>query len=172
MKQTIFLSAIATVLYTAAPAHAQARSGIGVGVETTVTSELVAPYPGVATLTYDTGVFQIEGLLTFISYDNNVTYLGAGGKFWYGIHRGERSDFSVGGGLAIINTNPDGPGDSATDFHLEGGAKIRAFLTPNVALSTTLGLGIVIADNDGPNDDVFGIAGNLLGSVGLSYYFW
>jgi hypothetical protein len=169
MRKTIILIGFASVLLAAAPAEAQDRSGIGVGVETIITNEFGTPFPGVATLTYDTGVFQIGGMLAFVSVEDTVTVLGAGGRFYYGIHRGERSDFAVGGGIALVNTNPDGPGDSNTDFHLEGGAKIRAFITPNVALTTALGLGIVLADND---TDIFGIVGNLNGSVGVSYYFW
>lgn len=175
MRKTILSSLIlAAVLISAAPAaRAQGQSGIGVGVETLITSEFYTdPLPGVATLTYDTGLFQIGGMLMLLSVDDSVTVLGAGGRFYYGIHRGERSDFAVGGGLALINTDVAGAPDSTTDFHLEGGGKIRAFLTSNVALTSTVGIGFVIADNDGGNEDVFGITGNLNASVGISYYFW
>ena len=174
MRKTIIISlALAAVLFGAVPAaQAQERAGFGVGVETLITSEFYTdPLPGIATLTYDTGVFQIGGMLMLFSYDDNFTVLGAGGRFYYGIHRGERSDFSVGGGLALVNTDPE-PGSSYTDFHLEGGGKIRAFITPNVALTTSLGIGFVIADNDGGDQDVFGLTGNLNASVGISYYFW
>jgi len=173
MRKTIIISlTLAAVLISAAPAaQAQDRAGIGVGVETLITSEFYDPFPGVATLTYDTGVFQIGGMLILLSVEDNVTVMGAGGRFYYAIHRGERSDFSVGGGLALVNTDPDGAADSTNDFHLEGGGKIRAFITPNVALTSSLGIGFVLADDDsGP--DVFGITGNLNASVGISYYFW
>jgi hypothetical protein len=171
MRKTIILIGFASVLFAAAPAEAQERSGFGLGVETTITSEFDA-LPGVATFTYDTGVFQIGGMFTLVAVDDTVTVIGAGGRFYYGIHRGERSDFAVGGGIALVNSDPAGGGDSSTDFHVEAGAKIRAFITPNVAMTTALGLGILIADNDGGNQDVFGIVGNLNGSVGISYYFW
>jgi hypothetical protein len=172
MRKTIILIGFASVLTAAAPAQAQGRSGFGLGVETTITSEFGTPFPGVATFTYDTGTFQIGGMFTLVAIDDTVTIIGAGGRFYYGIHRGERSDFAIGGGLALINSDPAGGGDSTTDFHLEGGAKIRAFITPNVALTTALGLGIILADNDGGDQDVFGIVGNLTGAVGISYYFW
>jgi len=174
--KTAVLLGFTLLIAAAAPARAQGRSGFGVGAETLLTGEFDTyfgnVYPGVATLTWDSGMFQVEGMLLFADVDNGGTLLGLGGRFYYVIHQGDRSDFSVGGGLALVNVNPDGPRDSWTDIHLEGGGRLRAFLTPNVAFTAGVGIGVLMADNDGDNQDAFGLVGQLMGSLGFTYFFW
>ena len=166
---------IATSMLLPRAADGNEKTGLGIGAETFLTTPLATfgVTPGVATLTYDTSVWRVSGLLAMLTQEDSVTILGFGGRFYYPIHRRHDSDFSIGGGLAILNTNPD-PGDSDTSFHIEGGAQLRAFLTDNVALSSTVGLAIVVADDDGPapDDSSFGILGQLVGSFGVTYFFW
>jgi hypothetical protein len=173
-----FLAAIALTLATTAPASAQDRSGIGVGVGTMLVSEL-SPFggasPGVAQLTYDTGSFYVSGLLAMAVEDGGDTVLGLGGRVYFPVHNGDRSDFAIGGGLALVNTDPDSPMmESDSSVFMEFGGRMRAFLNANVALDMGLGIGIVVADDGGPGPDnnAFGLVGNLVGSLGATYFFW
>lgn len=145
-----------------ARAQASSGSGLGVGVEATITG-LNGP-----AIVYQAPQFHIDGVI-------GVNSLGLGGgdnfliagRFFYEIHSGELSDFSLGGGIGIINFDND-PGDDDADLHFEAGAQIRAFLAPNVALSTSLGLGFVVDEGD----DDFGILGQLTGAMGVTYFFF
>lgn len=163
MRKILFsLLALGTVLAlgtTTARAQASEGTGIGVGAQSTTTG-LSGP-----SVVYQAPQFHIEGLLGVNSIDDNTDFALAG-RFYYEIHNGELSDFSIGGGLGVLNL--DRPGDDDVDLHLEAGAQIRAFLAPNVALSTSLGLGFVIREG---NDD-FGILGQLTGSMGVTYFFF
>jgi hypothetical protein len=68
-----------------------------------------------------------------------------------------------------------------TVIQLEGAAQIRIFPVPNVALSGSLGLVILSADDgevsggpiagSGSADSIYGIGGQLTGALGLIYYF-
>lgn len=149
------------------------KTGIGVGVESFLTNELYAS-PNWVSVGYDATEWRVSGMLTMSTYEDSWSYLGVGGRFYYPLHRRHDSDFSVGGGVAITNLNPDGGGESDTTIELEAGVQIRAFLTGSVAVSTTVGLGIYMADNDGPPPDesAFGLLGQLVGSLGVTYYFW
>ncbi|HUH03869.1 MAG TPA: hypothetical protein VML75_17860 [Kofleriaceae bacterium] len=172
-----FLAALALTLATAQSASAQERSGVGVGVGTMLTTQL-SPFggaaPGVAQLTFDSGTFYITGMLALAVEDQGDTVIGIGGRFYFPVHNGDRSDFSLGGGLALLNTDPDGPGESDTSVFMELGGRMRAFLNANVALDAGVGIGILIADDGGgpPNNNAFGLLGNLVGSLGMTYFFW
>lgn len=133
-------------------------SGIGVGVESMLSG------PSGPTLVYQTPTFHVEGILGVFDRPNTSILLA--GRFYYQVHSGELSDFSVGGGLGLLNT--DAPGDNDTDIHLEAGAKIRVFLAPNVALSSSLGMAVVADD---ANDTAI-IAGRLQGTMGITYFFF
>ena len=127
--------------------------------------------PAGAAMVYDMGRLRLDGILGFASSDGNAingTNIGLGGRVLWVMHQGSNADFALGGGLGLINRNPDGPGDSATDFHVEALAQIRVFLSQNVALSTTFGFGIDL--NDG-RDDTFAFGGQFLSNAGLVYYF-
>lgn len=173
-----FLAALAFTLATTQSASAQERSGVGVGVGTMLTSQL-SPFggaaPGVAQLTYDTGAFYITGMLALTVEDEDETVIGIGGRFYFPVHNGDRSDFSLGGGLALVNTDPDAAGaESDTSVFMEFGGRMRAFLNANVALDAGVGIGILVADEGGaaPDDNAFGLLGNLVGSLGMTYFFW
>ena len=169
-KQYILAAMMTGALAT--PAFAQepvttATSGvpsIGVGAEAQLNG------PGGAALVYDMGKVRINGILEFAS--SNGTRIGLGGRVLWVVHQGGSADFSVGGGLGLINNNPEGPGDSATDIRMEALAQIRAFLTTNVAVSSSLGFGVNLNDGAvGRNDDEFTFGAQFLTNAGLVYYF-
>ncbi|MDX2019560.1 MAG: hypothetical protein SF187_04915 [Deltaproteobacteria bacterium] len=122
--------------------------------------------PAGAAMVYDMGHLRVDGILGFASASG--TTIGLGGRVLWVLHQSSNADFALGGGLGLINRNPDGPADSTTDFHVEGLAQIRVFLSQNVALSTTFGFGIDL--NDG-RDDAFAFGGQFLSNAGLVYYF-
>jgi hypothetical protein len=139
---------------------AAAKTGIGVGVE----ALLLTP-PGVA-VSYDADTWRLDGMVAFFENTGGEQIV-FGGRVMFPIHASDRADFSVGGGLGLVNRDGGG-GDNENDFHIEGSSQIRAFLTPNVAVVTSLGLGIVLTDGDDP----FVVSGDLFGSVGVLYYFY
>jgi hypothetical protein len=156
----------------AASASAQDEGGerpgaIGVGV-----SGMLVTGPGFAnqfagpTVVFQTPVFHIEGMLTFSDNDADGTDMGIGGRFWYALSQTSRSDFSIGGGLALLIDDTPG-GDDETDIEINVGAQIRAFIVSNVALSATLGFGVVVTDGD----DFVGLIGDITGAAGIVYFF-
>lgn len=158
-----------------APTTTSSSSSIGVGVQTFITGDLVpglgnTPAPGLPTVTYDAGKFHIDGSLVFALIDNVADVFGLAGKAYVRLHEGSRSEFFLGGGLMLLNIDPD-VGSGGTDIHLEASAKIRAWLTPNVAVHTSVGIGVVMGDEDNNTPDVIGLAGRLLATVGISYHF-
>jgi hypothetical protein len=134
-------------------------SGIGVGVESMLSG------PSGPTVVYQAPSFHAEGILGLFDRANTTILLA--GRFYYQVHSGELSDFSLGGGVGLLNIDTPGNG-TETDLHLEAGAKIRVFLAPNVALSSSLGLAL-IADDGG---DTAIIAGRLQGTMGITYFFF
>lgn len=141
--------------------------GIGVGAEATLTGIVGG------TFVYDAQAFHIDALLGG-SFQHNDSSLAVAGRFFFPVHRSQYADFSLGPGIGLVHTthDPDGDGPqgrvSSTPIHLEGAAQIRAFIVPNVALSASLGLGIVLTNND--NSAVIG--GQLGGSFGVTYFFF
>lgn len=158
------LALAVTLALGAAPAHAE--NGLGVGVQAMLTGPgnpgLVAGGVSGASLTYDAGAFHVDGIFSLSAGDN--TRFGIGGQFWYVLHGGGIADLSIGGGLGVADD-----GDDDTDFHLNGGLKIRLFLVSNVALSTVFGLGFIFDDDDDDDDIVVG--GQSVGSMGITYFF-
>jgi hypothetical protein len=152
---------------TAAAQTAATARGIGVGAEATLTGIVGG------TFVYDAQAFHIDALLGG-SFEHNDSSLAVAGRFFFPVHRSQYADFSVGPGIGFVHTthDPDGDGPlgrvSATPIHLEGAAQIRAFIVPNVALSASAGLGIVLTDNN--NSAVIG--GQLGGSFGVTYFFF
>jgi hypothetical protein len=134
--------------------------GLGVGVEATLTG-----LTGAA-LVYDAGAFRIDGVLGLANRGDSDFFIA--GRFWYVLHTGDNSDFSIGGGLGIEDDN-GGPNDDGDDLdiHIEAGAQIRAFLTTNVALSVSGGFGVIIDEGD----DFLGFGGQLVGAMGVTYFF-
>ena len=153
-----------------------ANSGRGLGIGA------VAPLAGVGgiggffglgaapAIEYDLGDYHIDAHLIFATgeaggpppFGGDVTTIGLGGRFWYHLFMHDASDFSVGGGVSFVNVNPDGA-DSSTSIFAEAGGKIRMFLVPQVALSSSFGLVLGLADADG-----VALGGQVLG--GITYY--
>ncbi len=137
-------------------------SGLGVGVESLLSG------PSGPTIVYQTPMWHAEGILGVFDRANSSSLLVAG-RFYYQVHAGDLSDFSVGGGIGLLNYDTGGMnGGNESDLHVEAGAKIRVFLAPNVALSTTLGFAMVL---DEANDTAL-IAGRLQGAMGITYFFF
>lgn len=120
---------------------------------------------------YDGGMFHAGGYLGFADNRGNInggdTTIDIGGQFFYHLHSTSMSDFGVGGQITYYNQNRPAPLDNFVGLYLDLGAQIRAFITSNVALSATLGLGIATADDDGVQ-----LNGHILGTAGLHYYFF
>lgn len=129
------------------------KTGMGLGAEAML-SGLVGP-----TFIYDASAWRISGTL-LINDDGNDTTVGLGGRFWFSLHNTSASDFSVGGGASLVDND-------GSVFAIEGGAQLRAFVVENVALSGTIGINLFLGDADG-----FGTGGQLIGSVGVAYFFY
>jgi hypothetical protein len=140
-----------------------------------------------ASFVYDFGKFRIDALFG-LSHESNVngsgvdiTDFGIAGRFFYVVHRMERADFGLGGGLGIVHESlSDGAGPNETNIQIELAAQIRVFLAPNVALLGSLGFAVTTADNEvllggavvgARGNGTFGIGGQLLAGFGATYYF-
>lgn len=160
MKTIPFLSAIPLMLtllaVPAGPAHAE---GVGVGAQAMLTG------PAGISLTYDASTFYVDGVFGLSAGSNTAFGLGAQG--WYVLHGGGVADLAVGGGLGVVDN-----GNDDTEFHLSGGLKIRLFLVSNLALSSAVGLSFIFDDDDGVNDDDdLLVGGQLLSTMGITYFF-
>jgi hypothetical protein len=161
--RALSFSAIAalTTLAISSSASAQetVRTGRGVGVG------YAAMLSGANGLSgsYDGGRWHADVLVGLSN--NGTSSLELGVRGWFHLHSAAAADFSVGGGLGIINTNPPGPGDSQI-VGIDVGLLIRAFVTSNVALSAFGGLGIQTGDSD-----LVALNAQPVGLLGLTYYF-
>ncbi len=160
-----------------AAAQGSDASGIGVGVQAMladfgggleVGEDLFVDIPALAgpTVTYQTPQFHIDGILAYADNDA-TTALGLGGRFFYELHSTQASDLSVGGGLGFLNI--DFGDDSDTAILFEAGGKIRAFLAPSVAFNASVGLGYISGFGE---QDLILFGGQLLGTIGISYFFF
>lgn len=147
----------------AGAAHAGGAAGsIGVGAE-----EQLSGVGGVS-VNYDTGLFHVGGFLGFFDGNNdNDDVFNIGGRFFYHVAKSASADFSVGGSIGIQSQNNPDPVGRQTFLYLEPGFQIRAFITPNVALSFTGAISIGTVDAS----DVR-IGGDLTGTAGVHYYFF
>ena len=148
-------------------------AGIGVGAGVTLAGT-AAGVPGTfGQFVYDQAIWHLEGLFTFGSFSNGgadrVTAIGFGAGGWYHFHRGQASDFSLGGALTV-GTVSAGGGGSTTVTSFEPGAQIRAFITPNVALAARVGLAFQFGDTGGGGTDIL-LLGQAQGSFGVTYFF-
>lgn len=165
MKKTnlaaLFLMAAAGV------AHAGGSEGsIGVGGEYQLSGL------GGLSANYDGGRFHVGGFLALDDPDgDDNTDFGVGVRFFYHIASTAMSDFSVGGSIGLESdaTPAMAPLDSRRDqnLFLEPGFQIRAFVTPNVALSFTGGLLIRALDDSG-----LALTAQPTGIAGVHYYFF
>lgn len=166
---TLAFLATASVALSAAPAAAQstaAGGGHGLGLGITQMSHSGLPFLGGLQIAYDPGAWHLEGLFGITdpggSNDNDIR---VGARFWYHLHAMSAADFSIGGGVGYRKLGTDNENNDDL-VEVEAGAHIRAFITSNVAVSASAGLLIATADYDG-----FALGGNLLGGLGLTYYF-
>ena len=121
---------------------------------------------GLASMNYDAGDFHAGAFLGFQDGgDDDDTDYAIGGRFFYHMHSGSMSDFSVGSNLGFVSV--DTPTDRTTLMFLEPGIQIRLFPASNVALSFTAGIAIGLVDAEG-----FGIGGQPSGAAGVHYYFF
>jgi hypothetical protein len=177
MRTTITTIAFAVSLAAATAAQAQefeaqgggggSATGFGVGVQTMLTG------PSGPSFTYQASSFHIDGIFTFDTGVEDRFFrrhrIGLGGRFFWELHAGSVSDFSVGVGVGIADRDR-GP-NRGIDVHVEGAAQIRAFIVPNVALSATFGLAMEILDR-GDRDVEVGFVGDLFGAFGITYFFF
>ena len=174
---------IVTSLALASPALAGGKEGsLGVGAE----AELNGQVAGIS-VNYDAGLFHVGGVIGYsrtkpdnapAGVDASTTFV-IGARFFYHVHSAGQADFGVGGAVGLADV-PNGNGHNAHLF-LEPGFQIRAFITPNVALS--FGGGIVIGTVDansigiGGGSTVVSAGSNSLslgleGILGAHYYFF
>jgi hypothetical protein len=164
---TLFATGTAAAQTAPAAQAAPTAHGIGVGAEATLTGIVGG------TFVYDAEAFHVDALLG-ASFQHNDSTLAVAGRLFFPVHRSQYADFSVGPGIGLmhITHDPDGDGPqgrvSTNPVHLEGAAQIRAFVVPNVALSASTGLGIVITNNNNSAS----IGGQLGGSLGVTYFFF
>jgi hypothetical protein len=164
-----------TATATFSGASAARGHGLGLGAATMLngTSGAMA--------TWGTSVFHLDGLFGLHRYTDNgtgnaTTSFSLAARGWYHLHAASFADFSLGGGLGL-NRWVSAPGTPRSDTHydvsIEVGGQIRAFIVPNVALTSDLGLGMMFGDND---DILFGgqsIGGGgfVSGTMGIAYFF-
>lgn len=168
---------------TISPAPSGHGHGVGVGAVTMLNGTSGALF----TWGSSGGGFHVDGLFGLHHFHpggpgtNNVTDFTIGGRFWYHLHAASFADFSLGGGVGIINWSTGVPGTSSnTDVSVEAGGQIRAFIVPNVALLADLGLGATFGNNDNVligSQSVTGSAspeggsGFVVGTLGIAYFF-
>jgi hypothetical protein len=126
---------------------------------------------------YDQTHWHIEGLFGFSSRETGAnmttTAFQFGGRGWYHLHLGSSSDFSLGGGIGMLQASAGNASQTATV--IEPGMLARVFLTPNFALHAMAGMTMAFGDNVvlGPANTIrgFGLTGQFLGGCGFTYFF-
>ena len=152
-----------------------AGAGIGVGV-----SQWVNGFTG-AQVVFDQPRWHIEGSTAFTTSHNGnpngprVTDFDFGVAGWYHLALGASSDFSIGGGFAILTQSATGA--SRVSWLIEPGAQIRAFVTSNVSVHALIAFPLVVGDdgtpvvgNSGQNTS-FGFTGQILAAFGFTFFF-
>lgn len=171
---TIF--ALAAILLVASPAAAnpverldQAEAStagrLGVGVE----AMLLEPFApgGSLGVVYDAGALRVDGLLSLLFQEGGAVNFGLGARLLFPVHKTRRADFSIGPGLGISHNSHSPRGGGNTRVQVEGVAQIRFLIVDNVALHSSLGLGVGFGDGGFQ----FGLGGQLSGTMGLTYFF-
>ncbi len=168
MKQTIILASVLAMSSVPAFAGGQADA-LGVGAEFQMNG-----LTGGVSMNYDLGKMHVGGFVGFNDNGNDETDYTIGGRFFYHVHSRGQSDFSVGGQLGWYSDETVMGGNSNRDtlLFLEPSVQIRAFITPNVALSFDAGIIIALSDADG-TVVTGGILGQgVTGGAGVHYYFF
>ena len=161
MKRTIFLLAgcLTSTIMGARAASADRPTSVGVGA-----AAMLGGGPIGAAVTYDAAIWRAEGILE--AGDAGRSFFGIGGRFWYVLHSRTNADFSIGGGLGMRHDGRVNANNNDT-IHLEMGAQARVFLVENVSINGSVGLGLITGEGDGY---LFG--GNMVGSLGFTYFFF
>jgi hypothetical protein len=148
---------------TASASFTSANSGHGRGLGVGAMTMLNGTSGALVTWGSPGGGFHVDGFFGLHHTSGpSTTSVAVGGRFWYHLHAASFADFSVGGGLGFTHwKDRGGPNDSHNDLSLEVGAQIRAFIVPNVALTSDLGLGATFGDFDD-----FMIGGQAITSTG------
>ncbi|HEY4241298.1 MAG TPA: hypothetical protein VGM88_15865 [Kofleriaceae bacterium] len=149
----------------AEPAAAPTSSGsIGLGAEYQV--GFGSATLGGISANYDTSMFHAGAFFGMQDPSGAPSTIEFGGRFWYHVAHAAAADFSVGGsvGVGIV---PGAMGGHDTDILIEPGFQIRAWVTPNVALSFTGAFSILTGDPD----TSLAIGGQVTGTAGVHYYF-
>ena len=180
MRKIIASFSLMALVLVAASGEASAARGTEHGVGVGVTQTL-AGISG-ATFVYDASAFHIVGLLGFETIDrapgDDTTRFALGGQFLFHVSTTAQSDFSLGAGLTFVSVDND-PGDTS-NVDIELLAQIRAFIVPNVALSASLGIAIINANDvavangqvvDGGGGTSVALGGQVVGNVGITYFF-
>jgi hypothetical protein len=113
---------------------------------------------------FDPGPWHADAILGLAG--NGTTVINIAGRGWYHLHMTGASDFSLGGGLALQNTNPDGMAESTNALFVDLGGLLRFFPVPNVSISLFAGLSVGAADADG-----FVISAQEMGDLSVAYFF-
>ncbi len=188
--RTVLRSLACIACLTVIPASATAQEGdgggtsdgnraFGLGVQSMLRG------PGGIAATFDIGLMHIDAILFFVDTDGGGGAFGGGdalglaGRAFYSVHQTNASDLGVGGGIGF--TIDKEPGDDDTIISIELGAKMRAFIVSNVALTAFLGAAIVVDDDDEGGDNGGLVLGGqqvgsfstvgLAGGFGFTYYF-
>jgi hypothetical protein len=119
---------------------------------------------GGVNVVYDPGPWHADAILGLAG--NGTTVINFAVRGWYHLHMTGASDFSLGGGLALQNTNPDGAAESTNALFVDLGGMLRFFVVPNVSVSLFAGLSVGAADADG-----FLISAQPLSQLGVAYFF-
>lgn len=157
------------VLAIASPALAGGKEGsVGVGAEYGLDQGTSSGAVGGISINYDAGIFHAGGMIGFDrvgSGDASQTTFSVGARFYYHVHSTGMSDFGVGGEIGLLE-EPKTPDGHNSILFINPGFQIRAFITPNVALSFTAGLVVATADGN-----EIALTGKFNALGGVHYYF-
>lgn len=136
---------------------ATGRGALGVGYAQTLRGV------GGVNVVFDPGPWHADAILGLSGNGSTVINIAARG--WFHLHATGASDFSLGGGLALQNSNPD-VGDSTNLLFIDLGGLLRFFPVSNVSVSLFAGLSVGADDADG-----FVISAQPLGQLAVAYFF-
>lgn len=170
MIRHAWTAGIAAIVLTSGLAQAQGVDrGLGLGTNLAPSSVLGIGPTGSVHLAWDPGNLQLEGTLSFAFVEDDATTFSLGGRAYVPVARAKQGDLSVGGELGLGLVAPD-QGDSGLFFALGGGARIRSFISPSIALTVAAGLQLGFVTEDIRRNTV-ALSGGLFGNAGLTFFF-
>jgi hypothetical protein len=140
-------------------AEGAGRGGLGFGYAQTLRGG------GGINLVFDPGSWHAD-MIVGLNDTEAATQIRFAARGWFHMHSTGSSDFSLGGGLALINNNPDGEPPAANNIFIELGAMLRFFPVSNVSISLFGGLSVGAGDAGG-----FELNGQPLGALAVTYFF-